>query len=81
MLMEHLELKGEKFSSFPLASDKDIDSMWEAVQAVDPFTEKDKSLTKKNLSSNSNSQLLWPTVVRVVITLSNRAYAFYWKTK
>ena len=58
MLMEHLELKGEKFSSFPLASDEDIDSMWEVVQAVDPFTEKDKSLTKKNLSSNRNSQLL-----------------------
>ena len=25
--------------------------MWEAVQAIDPFIEKDESLTKKNLSS------------------------------
>ena len=58
MLMEHLELKGKKFSSFPSASDEDIDSMWEAVQAIDPLTEKDESLTKKNLSSNRNSQLL-----------------------
>ena len=51
MLLEHLELKGKKFSSFPSTSEQDIDSMWEVVQAVDSCIEKDESLTKKSLSS------------------------------
>ena len=51
MLLERLKLKGKKFSSFPSASEQDIDSMWKVVQAVDSCIEKDESLTKKSLSS------------------------------
>ena len=51
MLLEHLELKGKKFSSFPSASEQDIDSMWETVQEIDSTIKKDESLTKKNLPS------------------------------
>ena len=42
---------GKKFSSFPPASEQDIDSMWETVQEIDLTIEKDESLTKKNLPS------------------------------
>ena len=51
MLLERLELKGKKFSSFPSASEQDIDSMWETVQEIDSTIQKDESLTKKNLPS------------------------------
>ena len=51
MLLEHLELKGKKFSSFPSASEQDIDSMWETVQKIDSTIKKDESLTKNNLPS------------------------------
>ena len=57
MLMERLELKAKKFSSFPSASDQDIDSMWEAVQAIDPFIEKDESLT-----SDQDTDSMWEAV-------------------
>ena len=51
MLLEHLELKGKKFSSFPSASEQDIDSMWEMVQEIDSTIKQDELLTKKNLPS------------------------------
>ena len=51
MLLERLELKGKKFSSFPSASEQDIDSMWKTVQEIDSTIEKDELLTKKNLPS------------------------------
>ena len=54
MLLERLELKGKKFSSFPSASEQDIDSMWEVIQEIDSTIEKDESLTKKNLSSKQD---------------------------
>ena len=43
MLLERFEFKGKKFSSFPSASEQDIDSMWEVVQAVDSCIERDES--------------------------------------
>jgi len=45
MLLERLELKGKKFSSFPSVSEQDIDSMWEVIQEIDSTIEKDESLT------------------------------------
>ena len=56
MLLERLELKGKKFSSFPSASEQDIDSMWEMVQVIDSTIQKDESLTKKSLSPSRDSQ-------------------------
>ena len=40
MLMERLELKGKKFSSFPSASDQDIGSMWEECKQLIPSLKK-----------------------------------------
>ena len=53
MLLERLELKGKTFSSFPPASEADIDSMWDEVLVVDSTLEKDESIIKKNISHQS----------------------------
>ena len=37
---KHLELKGKKFSSFPLASEQDINFLWETVQVIDSTIER-----------------------------------------
>ena len=51
MLLERLELKGKKFSSFAPSTEEDIDSMWSELLIVDSTLQKDESLTKKNLPS------------------------------
>ena len=51
MLLERLELKGKKFSSFAPSTEDDIDSMWSELLIVDSTLQKDESLTKKNLPS------------------------------
>ena len=51
MLLGCLELKGKKFSTFPLASEQDIDSMWEMVREIDSTIDKNEPLTKKTLAS------------------------------
>ena len=42
VLLEHLELKGEKLSSFPTASDHKIDSIWEVVREIKATTDKNE---------------------------------------
>lgn len=51
MLLERLELRGKKFSSFAPSTEDDIDSMWSELLIVDSTLQKDESLTKKNLPS------------------------------
>ena len=54
MLLEKLELKGKKFSSFAPSTEDNIDSVWSELLIVDSTLQKDEFLTKRNLPSKQD---------------------------